>query len=322
MNLMHLRYFCKLAETENYTVASTELYISQPGLSGAIASLEQELGLRLFEKKGRNIKLTKYGREFYVYVNQALEILDNGIAVMHEYGGKLGGKIDIGAITTIQSSYLPRVISDFRSAYENINFYIYQGQSEGILEGIRNGNYDIGFCTYDESLKDMKGVPILTQKVVAAVPEDHPLAQKENVHLDDLAPYRILTYSLTQQIGRQFKMLLEGRGDTFAHTDVVYEYPNELYLAGVLIDNEKTGMSVAGDGTFIGDSAVGLMAYAPYLDNFSGIKILDVVDVSEDFRVVYMIYDEKHFHTHAVSVFIKFIESYYSLKGSNPQINL
>ena len=70
MNLSQLYYFRKLAQLQHYTKAAKELYITQPSLSDSISSLEQELGLSLFQKEGRNVKLTKYGKEFYEYVDE------------------------------------------------------------------------------------------------------------------------------------------------------------------------------------------------------------------------------------------------------------
>ena len=72
MNLQQLYYFRKLAEVQHYTEAAKALYITQPSLSDSISSLESELSVALFQKKGRGIELTKYGQEFYQYVNQAL----------------------------------------------------------------------------------------------------------------------------------------------------------------------------------------------------------------------------------------------------------
>lgn len=69
MNLSQLYYFRKLAELQHYTKTAKELYITQPTLSDSIAALEKELGVSLFQKDGRNIKLTKYGKEFYQYVS-------------------------------------------------------------------------------------------------------------------------------------------------------------------------------------------------------------------------------------------------------------
>ena len=76
MNLNQLEYFRTLAHEEHYTRAAQMLSITQPSLSHAIAQLEQELGTRLFEKKGRNIVLTRYGKIFLPYVEDALKILD------------------------------------------------------------------------------------------------------------------------------------------------------------------------------------------------------------------------------------------------------
>ena len=84
MNLQQLYYFRKLAEVQHYTEAAKALYITQPSLSDSIASLEHELSVSLFQKKGRGVQLTKYGQEFYEYVNQALGILEHGIAIMKE----------------------------------------------------------------------------------------------------------------------------------------------------------------------------------------------------------------------------------------------
>ena len=91
MNLQQLYYFRKLAEVQHYTEAAKALYITQPSLSDSIASLEHELSVSLFQKKGRGVQLTKYGQEFYEYVNQALGILEHGIAAVREKSDSVTG---------------------------------------------------------------------------------------------------------------------------------------------------------------------------------------------------------------------------------------
>ena len=78
MNLNQLHYFAKLAEVEHYTKAAEELSISQPSLSHAVSSLEKEIGTKLFEKQGRGVVLTKYGKIFKEYVDEAIHSLDTG----------------------------------------------------------------------------------------------------------------------------------------------------------------------------------------------------------------------------------------------------
>ena len=110
MNLQQLYYFRKLAEVQHYTEAAKALYITQPSLSDSIASLEHELSVSLFQKKGRGIQLTKYGQEFYEYVNQALGILEHGIAAVREKSDSVTGTIDIGCIPTLLGDFLPNAL--------------------------------------------------------------------------------------------------------------------------------------------------------------------------------------------------------------------
>ena len=79
MNLYHLRYFVTLAHLEHYTKAAEILTITQPSLSHAISSLEKELGVKLFEKDGRNIVLTKCGQTFLTDIEQSLDTLDSSV---------------------------------------------------------------------------------------------------------------------------------------------------------------------------------------------------------------------------------------------------
>lgn len=298
MNLMHLRYFCKLAETQHYTLAASELYISQPGLSGAISLLEEELGIHLFEKKGRNIRLTKYGKEFYSYVKESLKVLDEGISVAQEHSGKLSGTIDIVSITTILGDYIPSIISNFKKKYPKINFRVHQGQTNDILQSLKNESYDIGFCTYNEPSEDITGIPVLIQNVVAVVDKQHPLAGRTSIKLADLADYPVLTYSLSQQVGRQFSNLLkENRLDCITNE----VYCTERILAGIM---QKDTTNV---------TTVGFMAQVPSLLEFPKLRCLPIDDIPKDFRTVYMVYNNRTFNTHAITLFINFVKNSYSL---------
>ena len=304
MNLMHLRYFCKLAEIENYTLAASELFISQPGLSGAIISLEKELGIKLFEKCGRNIRLTKYGEEFYKYINEALRVLDKGISVMHEYSGNLTGKIEIGAIPTIQTTFLPEVIGKFRKKCENIDIKVYEGHTEQIISNIKDNLYDIGFCSYDVNQSDLTAIPVLRQRVVAIMNARNPLAEKESVTFEEILQYPIYSYSITTLIGSQFRELLANQDIDIDWKRISFDFPNELLIAGIL--------SQDGEDSEDNQNVIGLISNVPYLENFKNIKIVAVSDVPDDFRKVYMVYNTNRFRTHAVELFMELIEKEYT----------
>ncbi|MCI8741745.1 MAG: LysR family transcriptional regulator [Lachnospiraceae bacterium] len=316
MNLMHLRYFMKLAEIQNYTLTASELYITQPGLSSAVNSLEEELGIRLFEKKGRNVHLTKYGMEFYRYVDQSLKVLDAGISVAQEHSGKLNGVIEIGCIDTIISDYLATVIHNFRQKYPKIQFKVYQSQTEAILSMMESRSCDIGLCSFDTPVPNISAVPILTQEVVAVVYKHHPLAARGSIVMADLADYPILTYTLAQQIGQRFRKLICEKLPGRDPVNIRYEFPSELYTAGILFQEADENGSFGPSGR-----SVGLLAKVPYLTKYQDLVLLPIRDVPRDYRTIYMIYDNQEFKTHATMLFVNFIRDHYSLeKGSREDV--
>ena len=98
MNLNHLSYFRILAKLEHYTQAAEELSITQPSLSHAMSTLEKDLGTYLFEKQGRNIKLTKHGKIYFEYVDRALSELEKGEKKIRELSNVSTGTIELGYI--------------------------------------------------------------------------------------------------------------------------------------------------------------------------------------------------------------------------------
>ena len=132
MNLNHLYYFRALAKEEHYTRTADMLSITQPSLSHAISCLESELGVKLFEKQGRNAKLTKYGALFLRYVEQSLDMLDEGKRVVTETSGTSGGFIDMGYIFTLGSHFIPNSDQRLsgRKREESYSFFIWTGNDE------------------------------------------------------------------------------------------------------------------------------------------------------------------------------------------------
>lgn len=188
MNLHHLRYFVTLAHMEHYTKAAKQLSITQPSLSHAISALEEELNVRLFEKDGRNVVLTKWGSVFLKDVEEILAHLDSSVANL-KMTGTGNGTIDIGCVRTLGSSYVPALMSAFKEANtdKNIHFRLHGvgGLSAEIIEGLKNRQFDVAFCSKyrDDPMIDF--VRIASQELVMAVPLSHPLASQDTVRLQD-----------------------------------------------------------------------------------------------------------------------------------------
>lgn len=186
MTLNQLRYFRVLAKTEHYTKAADALAISQPSLSRAIALLEEELGVLLFARRGRNVVLTDAGRTFLRYVEVGLDTLDAGAVAMREF--RTGAeRVSIGSITPVVNTYLPRMLAAFRTdAASKACFDIRVDQTVGLLSGLKAGMYDMVFCSYQPGENDLRFTPVVELPFVVAMRRDDPLAGCEVITPEQL----------------------------------------------------------------------------------------------------------------------------------------
>ena len=286
MNLQQLYYFRKLAEVQHYTEAAKALYITQPSLSDSIASLEHELSVSLFQKKGRGVQLTKYGQEFYEYVNQALGILEHGIAAVREKSDSVTGTIDIGCIPTLLGDFLPNALDLYHEKCPQVSFNIFHEKSIPVAEGVSSGTYDIGLCSMVENKDDLVFVPITYQELVVIVRNDHPLAVHDSIELTALKGYMLSTYRDTIPIGKTISKILKEKG-----MEAVYSYDDEISIAGRINHSSKTA----------------IVADTPFLKQFDNLKKIHLTDVPKDARMLSLVYSKKNFITAAVEAFANFM---------------
>lgn len=288
MNLQQLYYFRKLAEVQHYTEAAKALYITQPSLSDSISSLESELSVALFQKKGRGIELTKYGQEFYQYVSQALGVLEHGIAIMKEKSDSVTGTIDVGCIPTLLGDFLPDALDLYHEKHPQVNFNIFQDKSIPVAEGVSAGNFDIGFCSMVESKEDLVFVPITYQELIVIVRNDHPLARYDSMELSSLRDYTLSTYRDTIPIGKTIRKILKDK-----NMEAAYSYDDEISIAGRIKRSSKAA----------------IVADTPFLKQFDNLKKIHLTDVPLNTRMLYMVYSKKNFITAAVEAFANFMVS-------------
>lgn len=293
MNLSQLHYFRKLAELQHFTQAAQELYITQPALSNSMTHLEKELGIPLFERDGRQVKLTRYGKEFYGYTCESLNALEKGIALAQEHTGSYRGSIDIGTIYTIQGDYLPALLHAYREQYGNgITFNLFQGLSLPLIEDLENNRYEVIFSAYVPNKPHLTFVPVLTQQLVAVVHRSHKLAWKDALALEDLqGAESLVTYPPDTPIGAKVEQLLQEHG--IKATDA--SCSDEITL-GSVIDSfpESVGVSL---------KTIGL---APFRSLISK----QLSEVSPDFHSVCLAYKTNTYKTRAVENFIEFVRGF------------
>lgn len=189
MNLQQLEYFKAIAETENFTKASKELSVTQPALSKAISKLEEELKVSLFEKKGRNIKLTEYGEVFLTYSNKALIEIENGIKTIGNMLTEKNETIFISSTPRIGGYFMHLIISDFLNEYPNVKFQFNQQSAQEVINDLSMGNIDIGFYDskdIDENKSEIESIPVKKQDYVLIVPKKHKFASRNEISLKEL----------------------------------------------------------------------------------------------------------------------------------------
>ena len=141
-----------------------------------MASLENELGVTLFEKEGRGVTLTKAGRMFLEYADRILTDCHIAVGKMREISMD-GGKIDIGYVFPLAGHYIPHRVKLFLEQPENqkVVFNFWQNHTPAIAKKVKTGELDVGFGGCLEK-DDMEFFPVANQKLVIITPKDHPLA--------------------------------------------------------------------------------------------------------------------------------------------------
>ena len=185
MTLLQLQYFKTLAQVLHYTHAAKELHIAQPSLSYSISELEKELGVKLFDKENRKIRLTVYGEQFLPYAEKALALLDEGANVLRQMAGTAPQEVRLGYFHSISTSLIPAIMTGVYSQEENrrIRFQFCEAPSFDIFTQLKKGSLDLAFCMHlDDTLES---VTIMRQPLFLAVPSNHPLAHREFVAFDD-----------------------------------------------------------------------------------------------------------------------------------------
>ncbi|MDQ6596590.1 LysR family transcriptional regulator [Bacillus salipaludis] len=190
MDLLQLRYFQTLARMEHMTKAAEQLHIAQPSLSKTISRLEKSLGVPLFDRQGKQIRLNPFGKAFLCRVNRVFTELEEANRELLDMAGLENGVVHLGTTTT---RLLPDLISAFLSQYPHVNIRLLQFPTKEIQHHLVNG--EINFCISSPPLHQ-PGIccnPLLTEDIYLAVPTKHPLANRDQINLCEVASDKFIS---------------------------------------------------------------------------------------------------------------------------------
>jgi len=205
MNYNYLRYFSVLAQVEHYTLAAARLGISQPSLSSAIHHLETELGdVRLFEKVGRNIRLTEEGRYYQEKVDAALNELNTASMTLRESKVSAPVVIHLGVVSGTVDGTVAREIADYLKQNDRIRFRVTESSSEDLMNMIRQEKLDMAIVDVTDRDRTLHFRKLCRRNFYAALPAEHPLCGKERLTPQELTqePQIVFNYDFENSFGQ------------------------------------------------------------------------------------------------------------------------
>lgn len=189
MELRQLRYFVGVAERESFTRASEDLLIAQPALSAQVAKLEEELGVALFERVGRRVRLTQSGKLVLEQAKRALAASDD-VAQAARFGARgLVGRLAIGYIRAFPFREMTRVLRAFRRRRPGVALDLRELSTSAQLAAVRSGELDCGFIRIPDGFSDddLTTLVIVSNPPVIVVPAGHRFAKRRSIRLQELA---------------------------------------------------------------------------------------------------------------------------------------
>ncbi len=207
MELRQLRYVAALAEVLHFRRAAEMLDIAQPTLSQQVVALEDELGVRLFERSKRNVRLTAAGT---VFLNEVQTILAQvGLAANHVREAEAGrrGVLEIGSSGPPMNASLPRVIRTFRAANPEITLNVRMMYSSDVLEELKQRRIHVGFARGDMQAKELSSRRLWSIPYHVVLPRDHPQSDRKSVRLERLSGETLITYPRTL-IGESYDQMI------------------------------------------------------------------------------------------------------------------
>lgn len=230
MDLLQLRYFQVTAKHENITHAANELLISQPALSKMIRNLETELGMQLFDRKGKNIFLNSYGKNFLKWVSLSLRALEQGVTEIKEM--KDGQMETITLHVTVGSMLLPKLVQQFRAKFPKTRFNLTQHS----IHSKKGLSYD--FAITSEHIAEHDHIVLLEEEILLGVPISHPLSHLDSVSLKDLEKEKFISLTSEKPLGKTTNRFF---AQTDYDPDIIFESDDPATVRGLI--QEGLGVS-------------------------------------------------------------------------------
>ncbi len=193
MELAQLRAFLEAAERGSFRRAAEALFLTQPSLSARVHALEEELGVSLFHRMGRGVRLTEMGRAFLPYAERAMEALRQGRDVIDSARDASGGVLNMASARAIGTYTLPSILERFRLRYPNIKVHINIGRSSDVLQMVVDEEAQLGLARA-LSDPDVVTMRLYDEEIALATSPHHPFAIRGEASIYEVAQEPLILY--------------------------------------------------------------------------------------------------------------------------------
>lgn len=189
MEIHQLRYFLDLVHTQHLTQSADRLFVTQSTISHGLRLLEDELGVPLFDRIGRNLRLSSAGAKFSAYAARALQELEAGRMALSDLSNLQTGSLKVGVIPTFLSSLIPRVAAQFTLLYPKVRISIEDLRADTIEKKLLDGQLDMGVAFHPSSRPEIESEILFSERLLAVFSDEHALGRQKSVTWKVLASY-------------------------------------------------------------------------------------------------------------------------------------
>lgn len=292
MDFKQLQSFVSVVKYKSFTQAAQHLYLSQPTISAHVSQLENELGNRLIIRTTKNIEITPKGLEIYEYAVNILNLRDRMVELCHSQTQTI---IHVGA-STIPSTYiLPDILAEFGSLYADTYFSLHQNNSQGIIDGVKEGLFDVGLIGMPAKDDTLECIPFFQDQMVLITP-----ANEHYLELKQQKDFSVLDLLKEPIILREKGSGSKKTADHFLNKIGVSE--NDLQIVARINDQEAIKNLVAGG---LGISILSEIAARSFITEkrVLGFPLSD----HQITRNLYVIFQKSHISDSYINAFVQFI---------------
>jgi DNA-binding transcriptional LysR family regulator len=186
IDFRHLETFSRVAELKSFSKAASDLFLTQPTVSGHVLSLEQSLSLRLFDRTGKGVRLTKAGEVFLKYASRILSFRKDLLNALSEFSQGIRGELSLGASTIPGEYLLPKLMGHFKKDHPHFIISLKIADTKEIVQYLLQDNIELGIIGAKLNHSSLHYEKFEEDEIIVVAPSDHPFTRKKKVTLEEL----------------------------------------------------------------------------------------------------------------------------------------